>query len=362
MADPSLFDNAAMDGYAVRREDAVAGAVLRVVADLPAGSAEDPVLRPGEAARIMTGAPVPSCADAIVPLEHTDLGTLLHPTAPERVTVLTAPGPGAHIRRIGEDRGAGAVVVPAGVQLGPWQLSAIAASGHERVHVGTSARVAIVSTGSELLPPQATPGRGRIPESNSALLRAAVDDAGGTVVLVLTVPDDPGALRAALHRAQGHADAVVLTGGASVGAFDTVRAVLGAEHGVRFDRVAMQPGKPQGFGAEGGTLFFCLPGNPVSVAVSFEMFVRPALRALSGFAEVDRRRLTMVAGSSWRCPPGRVQVMPVTVGDGLVRPAVAGGSRSHLVSSLASAEAFAVIPAETDEVSEGDAVSVMVLS
>lgn len=354
-----LFDSSAMDGYAVRQADAREGAVLQVVADIPAGSAEDPQLGPGQAARIMTGAPVPSCADAIVPLEHTNLGTAVRPTAPAQVTVLTEPAPGAHIRRAGEDRASGEIVVEAGAELGGWQLSAIASCGHEHVLIGSRPRVAVISTGTELVPPASTPGRGQIPESNSVLLAAAVSDAGGAVSAPHLIPDDPLLLRRTVEAALPESDVIVLTGGASVGAFDVVKAVLGADFGIRFETVAMQPGKPQGFGVHDGTLVFCLPGSPVGMAVSFEMFVRPALRALAGYRDVERRRVTLRASASWRVPAGRTQVLPVVLDGEGVRPASASGF--HPVSSLAAAEALAIVPVEVDAVGAGDPVTVMIL-
>lgn len=354
-----LFDNSAMDGYAVRRSDAEAGAVLRVVADVPAGSDLDPALARGEAARIMTGAAMPTDADAVVPLEDTDLGVGLT-DLPERITVTRTPEPSAFVRRRGADAAAGSVVVAAGTELGPWQLSAIAAAGHDHVQVHRAPRVAVISTGSELVPPAETPRRGQIPESNSALLTAAVRATGADVVRVVTVPDDESALRAAL--VDQDLDAFVLSGGVSVGAYDVVKAVLSHDGDVRFDRVAMQPGKPQGFGTTAdGTLVFCLPGNPVSVAVSFEMFVRPALRALGGHRQIDRPRVTRTAATSWTCPEGRAQILPVVVDQATVRPASHGGSGSHHVSTLAAATALAIIDADVDRVEEGDAVSVMML-
>lgn len=356
-----LFDNSAMDGYAVRRTDAVAGATLRVVADVAAGSAEDPPISLGECVRIMTGAPVPADADAIVPLEQTDLGTEILPDPPARITVLAQPREGAHIRRRGDDAPAGSLTVSAGTTLGAWQLSAIASAGHDRVRVTRAPRVAVISTGSELIPPSATPRRGQIPESNSVLLGAAVRASGAVLVGTATVSDDPQELRDAL--AGFDVDVMILSGGASVGAFDVVRAVVGEELGARFDRVAVQPGKPQGFGVlESGMLAFCLPGNPVSVAASFEMFVRPALRKMAGFADIDRKRVVRRAASAWNSPPDRAQILPVVFDDETVRPATAGGSGSHLVSSLAVATAFAIVPAETQRVQEGDPVTVMVLS
>ncbi len=356
-----LFDNSAMDGYAVRAADAVAGATLRIVADVAAGSDEDPMLGEGDAARIMTGAAIPSDADAVVPLEHTDLGTAIRAVAPEQITVLVAPEPGAHIRRLGEDAPAGSLAVVAGTPLGPWQLSAIASSGFEQVAVHPAPRVAIISTGSELVAPAGTPRRGQIPESNSVLLSAAVRDAGAVVTGIRIVSDDHAALRRALDDVD--ADLVILSGGASVGAFDVVKAVLGAEHDVHFDQVAMQPGRPQGFGVLGsGLIAFCLPGNPVSVAASFEMFVRPALRQMAGFSVIERPRVVRAAGSAWASPKGRVQILPAVFDDETVRPATRGGSGSHMVTSLAAATAFAIVPAETARVQEGDAVTVLVLS
>ncbi|GIZ98600.1 molybdopterin molybdenumtransferase MoeA [Tsukamurella sp. TY48] len=354
-----LFDNSAMDGYAVRGGDATPGARLRVVADVPAGSGEDPRFGPGEAVRIMTGAPVPTDADAIVPLEATDLGIAVSAVAPESIVVTRAPKPGAHIRRRGEDAAADAVTVAAGTELGPWQLSAVASAGHDRVRVRRRPRVAVVSTGSELVAPSADPARGEIPDSNSFLLAAALREAGAEPATVRTVADDEAALSAAL--AEIEADAVVLSGGASVGAFDVVRTVLGRS-GVRFDSVAVQPGKPQGFGvSDDGMLVFCLPGNPVAVAVSFEMFVRPAVRSLAGHREVMRPRMIRRAAVGWRSPAQRDQVLPVIVDDESVRPAARGGSGSHLVASLADANGLALVPTGVDEVGVGDPVTVLVL-
>lgn len=360
-----LFDNSAMDGYAVRTEDAVVGARLRVVADVPAGSAEDPPVREGEAVRIMTGAPVPSDATAIVPVEHTDHGVFLGAEPPSHIVVTQTPVAGAHIRRRGEDAAAGTAVVTSGTVLGPWQLSSIASAGHDEVLVIPAPRAAVISTGSELIAPSETPERGQIPESNSHLLTAALTAAGAQVVHVSTVADDDAALRAELDRID--ADLIVLSGGASVGAFDVVKSVLDGTGSdktpVRFESVAMQPGKPQGFGvSESGALVFCLPGNPVSVAASFEIFVRPAVRRLAGHRDLDRRQVVLPAGAPWRCPPGRTQVLPVTIQAGVVLPASAGGSGSHLVASLARASDLAVIPAETERVEEGDSVTVLMVS
>jgi molybdopterin molybdotransferase len=332
---------------------------LRVVADLPAGCSDDPAFGAGEAVRIMTGAPVPSGADAVVPFEDTaggladSLGTIEVRRAPSAA--------GAFIRRRGGDVRTGDVVLAAGERLGPFALAAAAAAGVDRLDVRRRPRVAVVSTGSELVPPGVAPGRGQTPDSNSTLLASLVAEADADVDVIAAVVDDASAIGALLERA-AEVDVVVFTGGVSAGAYEPVRQALSDR--IRFDRVAMQPGKPQAFGAlEDGRLVFGLPGNPVSVAVSFEVFVRPVLLTLQGRASVDRRRALLTASETWTTPPGRRQYLPAAVDltAGTVRPATPGGSGSHLAASLARAEAFAVIPAEVSSVAVGDLVDVMLI-
>ncbi|MCG7417806.1 molybdopterin molybdotransferase MoeA [Microbacterium sp. ACRRU] len=357
-------DNSSMDGFAVRFAD-VAGAdagtpvVLRVVADLPAGSADDPAFGPGEAVRIMTGAPVPTGADAVVPFEDTaggladSLGTVHVHRAPA--------GAGAFIRRRGGDVRAGEVVLTAGERLGPFARAAAAAAGVDRVEVRRRPRVAVVSTGSELVPPGVAPGRGQTPDSNATLLASLVADADADVVLVAHVTDEAGAVDDVLAHA-AEVDVVVFSGGVSAGAYEPVRQALSDR--IAFEKVAMQPGKPQAFGRlDDGRLVFGLPGNPVSVAVSFEVFVRPALLRLQGRAVIDRRRARLTASETWTTPPGRRQYLPAVVDlvAGTVRPATPGGSGSHLAASLARAEAFAIVPAEVASVAVGDPVDVMLI-
>lgn len=358
------FDNSSMDGFAVRfsdveEADATRPTTLRVIADLPAGTADDPALAAGEAARIMTGAPVPTDADAIVPFEDTaggladSLGTVRVRNAPAAT--------GAFIRRRGGDTRAGDTVLSAGERLGPFALAAAAAAGVADVVVHRRPRVAVVSTGSELVAPGTAPGRGQTPDSNATLLAALVAGADADLELVDRIGDDPAGIDAVLARA-GRADIVVFTGGVSAGAYEPVRLALADR--IAFDKVAMQPGKPQAFGVlDDGRLVFGLPGNPVSVAVSFEVFVRPALLALQGRGVIDRRLARLVASESWTTPPGRRQYLPAAIdlAAGTVRPATAGGSGSHLAASLARAEAFAIIPAEVSTVSVGDALDVMLI-
>ncbi|WAC69503.1 gephyrin-like molybdotransferase Glp [Microbacterium sp. SL75] len=358
------FDNSSMDGFAVRLAD-VEGAdadhpvSVRVVADLPAGSDDDPALAPGEAARIMTGAAVPADADAIVPFEDTAGGLADSLGA---VEVRRAPAAaGAFIRRRGGDTQAGADVLSAGERLGSFALAAAAAAGVAEVVVRRRPRVAVVSTGSELVAPGTAPGRGQTPDSNATLLAEMVAASDADVVLVDRVGDDPAGIDAVLSRAVD-ADVVVFTGGVSAGAYEPVRLALSDR--ISFDKVAMQPGKPQAFGAlDDGRLVFGLPGNPVSVAVSFEVFVRPALLALQGRTVIDRRLARLTASESWTTPPGRRQYLPAAIDlvEGTVRPATAGGSGSHLAASLARAEAFAIVPAEVSTVSVGDPLDVMLI-
>lgn len=369
--DIPVFDNSAMDGFAVRFADVDAAtpaepAVLRVVADLPAGSDADPAIAAGEAARIMTGAPVPTAADVIVPFEDTEGGLA---DSLGEVRVLSAPSAvGAHVRRAGEDARRGAEVLPAGVLLGPLQAAAAAAAGVAEVVVTRHPRVAVISTGTELVAPGEPLRRGQIPESNSVLLAGLAAEAGAVVVRRDSVPDDPGLLDALLAEVTARegdaADVVVFSGGVSAGAYEVVKTTLAGT--MSFTKLAMQPGKPQGFGRlPSGALLFGLPGNPVSAAVSFEVFVRPALLRLQGRAAADRRVLTLPAAAGWRTPPGRRQYLPATIDRTdprawRVRPATSGGS--HLAGGLGRAEAYAVVPAEVDAVVAGDLVDVMLIS
>jgi molybdopterin molybdotransferase len=355
------WDNSAMDGYAVRHAD-VAGAgpqspvELPVVADLPAGAEDLPRVAPGSAARIMTGAPVPPGTDAVVPVEQTDGGT-------GTVRVLQAPVPGAHIRRAGEDVAAGDLVLAAGTLLGPTQVAAAAAVNAGRLAVHRRPRVVVLSTGSELVPAGSTLRHGQIPDSNSVLLAAAARAAGADVTRVPAVPDDLAGLEATLRDHARGADLVVTSGGVSAGAYDVVKELLRG-WGVDFGPVAMQPGKPQGAGLlPGGVPVLCLPGNPVSAHVSFEVFGRPAVRRLRGLPDVRRAEVLAVADDAWRTPAGRAQYMPVAleVVDGVVRArrAARGGSGSHLVAGLAASDGLAVVPAGTDAVQHGDSLRIL---
>lgn len=362
-----VFDNSAMDGFAVRYDDvrdahAEAPVALRVVGDVPAGSGEDPTIAPGEAVRIMTGAAVPSDADAIVPFEHTAGG--LADSLDTAVVVQAPAGRGTHVRTRAEDRAAGDVVVPSGTLLEAYALSAIAAAGVDEALVHRRPRALVVSTGSELATIGGELARGQIPESNSTLLANLAREAGCGPIAVETVDDTPESLQRVLDD-HSDVDVVITSGGVSAGAYEVVKNLLGGT--IEFASVAMQPGKPQGFGRlRSGALMFALPGNPVSAAVSFEVFVRPALLLMQGRTAFDRPMLRIPAAAGWRTPPGRRQYLPARIDRNdparwAVGPATAGGSGSHLAGGLAVAEALAVVPADVDSVAEGDAVDVLLL-
>ena len=356
------FTNSAMDGYAVRADDiANAGrerpVELPVADDIPAGRTDALTLRAGTAMRIMTGAPLPAGADAIVPVEATDGGT-------RTVTIRTSAPPGMHVRHAGDDLAVGDPALRAGTRLTARHLGAAAAAGHGTLEVHARPRVGVISTGSELVEPGAPLAFGQIPESNGHVLAASIAEAGCSPVRVPVVPDDEATLRDALTRLAPEVDAIILSGGVSVGAYDVVKAVLAPMPSMWFGPVAMQPGKPQGWGRlEDGTLVIALPGNPVSVYVSFEVFVRSALRRLGGEREVEPRFLPARAAVAWSSPAGREQYMPVTISrhglTPLVHPASRRGSGSHLVGGLAGADGLARVRAEVTQVREGDELELL---
>jgi molybdopterin molybdotransferase len=360
LVDVPGFDNSGMDGYAVLRSDlatvADAPVQLTIVGDVPAGSASYPPLSTGQAARIMTGAPLPDDADCVVPVELTNAGVTT-------VLISQQPEPSGHIRRAGSDIHQGELVLPAGRTLRATDLAAAAASGLAELMVRPAPRVGILSTGDELRPAGEPLERGQIHDSNSVLLAAAVEEAGGIPVQLGAVPDDNDLLRETFDRMADKIDLFITSGGVSVGVYDVVKAVL-EPLGVWFGPVRMQPGKPQGFGHWlDGTPIFALPGNPVSVFVSFEAFVRPALLALQGRADFRRPVIRAVAGAGWRSPQSRAQYMPAVLSESsagpVIHPASQGGSGSHLVTSLARANAFAIISEEVTEVPQGETVDVL---
>jgi molybdopterin molybdotransferase len=349
------FDNSAMDGYAVRAED-VAGAArdaavdLPVPEDIPAGRTDVVALLPHTAHRIMTGAPVPPGADAVVKVEDTDGGE-------QRVAVHAPAGVGTHIRRAGEDVAAGATVLRAGTVLGSAQLGLAAAVGRAELPVYRPVRALVLSTGSELVAPGNPLAHGQIYESNSVLLAAAVREAGGVATVLRFVPDDVAAFHEAVA-AHADADLLITSGGVSAGAYEVVKDALSGQ-GVEFLRVAMQPGGPQGCGRFGSLPVVTLPGNPVSTALSFELFLRPAIRGAMGHAVVDRPRARAATAEALRSPAGKRQYRRGRLAGSTVTPV--GGPGSHLLASFAAADCLIEVPEEATEVPAGADVDVLLL-
>jgi molybdopterin molybdotransferase len=362
------FDNSAMDGYAVRAAD-VAHATperpiqLPVAEDIPAGRTDELALRPGTAHRIMTGAPMPAGADAIVRVEDTDGGAAL-------VRIDRPAAVGTHLRRAGEDAAAGAVALPAGALLGPAQLGLAAAVGVATVEVRRPPNVLVLSTGSELVAPGQPLKYGQIYESNGTMLAAAVREAGGRAEQLSFVPDDVPTFLAVLGEriSASESDLVLTSGGVSAGAYEVVKEAL-ADRGVRFVRVAMQPGGPQGAGRLTGfaaaPAAVTLPGNPVSSQVSFEVFVRPALRAAMGHPRPDRPVVRARLDETLASPPGRQQFRRGEFDHATGTVRTVGGPGSHLLSALARANCLIVLPAgegtEPRQHPEGTEVEVWIL-
>ncbi|MBT2406412.1 MULTISPECIES: gephyrin-like molybdotransferase Glp [unclassified Streptomyces] len=388
------FDNSSMDGYAVRVADVQGAseefpAVLTVIGDVAAGSGDLPTVGPGQAARIMTGAPLPPGSEAVVPVEWTDGGTgggaasgmTPASAAPEgaagEVRVHRAAQARAHVRSRGSDVQAGDLALAAGTILGPPQIALLAAIGRGTVRVRPRPRVVVMSTGSELVQPGEALTPGTIYDSNSFALAAAARDAGAIAYRVGAVSDDADTLRATIEDQLIRADLLVTTGGVSVGAYDVVKEALtsvaagGADGedidagGVDFRKLAMQPGKPQGFGSIGPdhTPLLALPGNPVSSYVSFELFVRPAIRALMGLPDVSRPvvRAELKADKAIGSPAGRRQFLrgKYDAESGTVSPV--GGSGSHLIAALAHADSLMVVPEDVTSVEPGAELEVVLL-
>ncbi|HEX4814381.1 MAG TPA: gephyrin-like molybdotransferase Glp [Nonomuraea sp.] len=348
------FDNSAMDGYAVRSVDISGTPVtLPVIDDVAAGSGELRAVGPGHAVRIMTGAPVPAGADAVVPVEWTDGGTVT-------VRIDREVQAGNAIRRAGEDVEAGDVVLRAGTMIGAAQLGIIAGVGRRRVLARPRPRVVVISTGAELVEPGVELAPGQIWDSNSFTLTAAVWEAGGEGFRAGSVGDDPAVLLDQLDTQLMRADAVITSGGVSMGAYEPVKEALAPLGTVRFEKVAMQPGMPQGFGVLGDdeVPIFALPGNPVSSFVSFALFVRPALDKMRGLPGGPPEPVTAYVTGTLRSPAGRRSYLRgVLAADGTVSPV--RGQGSHQLAALAAANALIVVPEDTTEVPGGSKVEVI---
>lgn len=354
------FDNSAMDGYAVRSAEVaeaseVAPVPLRLAGEIRAGSAPEPAVEPGTAVRIMTGAPIPPGADGVVPIEvaREEEGV---------VHVLAPPPPGGHVRPAGEDVRPGDVVARAGTELGPGEVALLAALGLSPVPVHRTPKVAVLVTGDELVAPESDPSPGQIRDSNSVALRALVEEAGARAVPLGPVADERDAVRDALARAASVADLVLSSGGVSVGRYDFVKDAVRELGAIDFWRVAMQPGKPVVSGSVKGTPFLGLPGNPVSIHVGFEQFVRPAIRKMRGCRARLRPTVRARLAQPIEKRPGRLHFVRVRLsfdGNDLVATPT-GPQGSHIQSSLVDCHGVARFGVEDTRLEAGDRVVVEV--
>ncbi len=352
------FDNTAMDGFAVRADDVAAVPTdLEIVGTLAAGAAPDLAVGAGQAVRIMTGAPIPPGADAVVMVELTQArGTT--------VTVTEPVAAGNHVRRAGEDLQVGQPVFEAGTVLTPGHLGVLLSIGVQEVAVHPRLRVGVMSTGDELVEGGGELRPGQIRDSNRRTLLALLADLGVEPVDVGLIRDDEQAIKAAIEGAVADCDALLSTGGVSMGDFDYVKSVLDEIADMRWMQVAIRPAKPLAFGRVGDVPVFGLPGNPVSSMVSYELFARPALRKLMGHRELDRPRRQAVATTPLRRrADGKTHFARVRVSyvDGAYQAETAGGQGSHQLHAMATANALAVLP-DGDGVEVGGVFEVILLT
>lgn len=362
LEDVPPFVNTAVDGFAVRAVDTDGAPVeLEVVGTLPAGAAPSTPVRPGQAIRIMTGAPIPDGADAVVMVEDTD-----RLVGEDRVRVLRAVSAGDALRHVGDDVHEGDELFPAGTVLRPAMLGVLASVNHRVVRVHPRARVGVLSTGDELV----TDGRplrpGEIRESNKTMLLGAVAQAGCIPVDYGVVADDEAALEAVLRRAAQECHAIVTSGGVSMGDYDVVKSVLSRIADMSWMQIAIKPAKPFAFGMLGGTPVFGLPGNPVSSIVSFELLARPALRRMMGHpdASLGRPRVRAIADDGLpRRVDGKIHYQRVHGAfgdDGRWHVRSSGAQGSHQLAATAAANGLAVV-GDGDGVPAGGEVEVLLL-
>ncbi|MEW6241813.1 MAG: gephyrin-like molybdotransferase Glp [Chloroflexota bacterium] len=363
------FDNSAMDGFAVRAADAAAASpasprTLRVVADIAAGAAPAVHLAPGEAARIMTGAPLPEGADAVVPVEDTDFNDRAPGTpAPVQVQVFRPAEAGGFVRPRGMDARAGQVVLSKGHRLRPQDIGLMAMLGAANVSVYRKPRVALLSSGDELLPVEQPLAAGKVHDSNSYALAAQIESAGAECIRLGIAADARAAIESLLERAAAaHADLILSSAGVSVGAYDFVREAVEAHGNLDFWRVNMRPGKPLAFGNYRGIPFFGLPGNPVSAFVTFEVFARAAIEKLSGMSAASRPRarvrLEEAVESDGRESYLRAVVHQV---DEVLTARLTGHQGSANLLSLVQANALLIVPAGVKSLPAGREVEAWLL-
>ena len=350
------FDNSAMDGYAVLAADVATASAenpvkLPVAEDIPAGRTDLLTLVPGTAHRIMTGAMLPAGATAVVPVEATDAAT-------DVVSIFSSSAEGRHMRRAGEDVTAGMTVLSAGEVLSPAALGLAAALGFAELKVIPRQRVLVLSTGTELVPPGTPLQPGQIYESNAVMLAAALREAGAEVTTAPATSDDVALFRETLAGHATDVDLIVTTGGVSAGAYEVVKDALTGD--VEFVKVAMQPGMPQGAGTVNGTPIVTLPGNPVSALVSFEVFIRPPLRAAMGLpSERPRRSATLT--EKLTSPAGKRQFRRGVLGTD-EQVSSYGPPASHHLRWLATANCLLDIGEDVVELAAGSPVPVWDLS
>ena len=357
------FANSAVDGYAVRSVDVVATpAKLRVVGEVAAGWSTDRVVGPGEAIRIMTGAPMPGGADASVMVEDTE-------REGDDVVVHTAVRAGASVRGVGEDVHVGTELFPAGTVVRPAVAGVLASVNARRVSVFRTPRVAVLSTGDELINDGSPLRPGQIRESNKTMLLPLVAESGCEAIDLGVVRDDEAALEEILRDAASSYDAIITSGGVSMGEYDVVKAVLSRIADMRWMQIAIKPAKPFAFGllaaGQRHVPVFGLPGNPVSSMVSFELFARPALRKMMGHAGIDRPTVVAIADEVLRRQPdGKTHYMRVSGAfgdDGRYHVRSVGAQGSHQLAATSLADAIAIVP-DGDGIQPGDPVTAMLLS
>jgi molybdopterin molybdotransferase len=353
------FDNSAMDGYAVIASDLVdasenAPLTLPVIDDIPAGFKSLETLRSGQAIRIMTGAPMPAGADSVIPVESTDGGS-------EVVQIRAPIELGSCIRREGEDVQAGELVLTKGTFIGPRQIALIAAVGHGVISVIPKPRVAVLATGSELVEPGAELKFGLISDSNSFLITAIANDSGAVAYRLPPAQDDEDTLIEILQDQVHRADLIITTGGVSMGAYDPVKSAFVKLGTAQFHKVAMQPGMPQGFGSIGEPAIpiITLPGNPVSAYVSFEVFIRPAIRKMRGLKQLQRPQGSATLNGELRSPVSKVQFARGRFMAEDQVELVGAGQGSHVLGGLAQADALIVIPVGVGNIASGESVHVI---
>jgi molybdopterin molybdotransferase len=353
------FDNTAVDGYAVVASDTANGPVeLPVVDEVAAGAASDRVLRSGEAIRIMTGAPMPAGADAVVMVENTER------VAVDRVLIKSGVTAGVAVRRAGDDVQIGDLVFPTGTEVRGAVVGVLASINASTVSVYRRARVAVLSTGDELIEGGGPLAPGQIRESNRRMLSAMLREAGCVVIDLGTVRDDEAELERVLRGAAGGCDAIVTSGGVSMGDYDIVKAVLGRIADMHWMQIAIRPAKPFAFGTLEGTPIFGLPGNPVSSIVSFEMLARPALRRMMGHPRLARPSHVAITDDGFtRRPDGKAHLNRVHAtfnDDGRCHVRSVGVQGSHQLAATALANAIAVIP-DGDGIPAGADVAIVML-